>query len=163
MISDKVRTLPEQAITRGTVQTPGAIVGTSGQSLCLSPCSVHVFPLSFKSSHWESSVQYFDKCSPTSSAISWMSSKFKYYWPPFRTRIYFADTLAVRTMQATWRIQKTIKTLLSCLTSLIAGTDITICSELFFAFFFYFRLDLEYLLYPRSIISDGNENYILEK
>ena len=29
--------------------------------------------------------------------------------------------------------------------------------------FFYFRLDLEYLLYPRSFISDGNENYILEK
>ena len=162
MISDKVRTLPEQAITRGTVQTPGAIVGTSGQSLCLSPCSVHFLPFISRSSHWESSVQYFDKCSPTSSAIIWMSSKFKYYLLPLRTRIYFTDTLTVRIMQATWRIQKTTKTLLSCLTSLIAGTDITMCSELFFAFF-YFRLDLEYLLYPRSIISDGNENYILEK
>ena len=161
MISDKVRTLPEQAITRGTVQTPGAIVGTSGQSLCLSPCSVHFLPFTSKSSHWESSVQYFDKCSPTSSAISWMSSKFKYNWPPFRTRIYFADTLAVRTMQATWRIQKTIKTLLSCLTSLIVniGSDIKICSQLLLDFF---RLDWDFICYISSI-SDGNENHILEK
>lgn len=75
--SENIRTIPKHAITRGTVQTPGAIVGTSGQSLCFSPCSVHFSPFSsFSSFHWESSVQYFDKCSPTSSAVSRMPTKF---------------------------------------------------------------------------------------
>ena len=113
----------------GTVQTPGKIIGTSGQSLCFSPCSVHFisFP-SIISFQLESSVQYFERCSPTSTAksrVSVLKNKKIYYSRLFgHVRRPCSDTLAVSAIQTACKIKNTTNTLLSCLNSLIIEIDI---------------------------------------